>query len=133
MANGHSALVVEDNYLLLDMLTGLIEREGTRVIAASSGEAALATIREKGHAIEWLLTDINLPGLIDGWTVADAFRTVNPGRPVIYSSTAGRIDRRSVPGSIFLRKPFRMHDVVAIARMMMGAEVPAAAPLRAAG
>lgn len=135
MANGHQVLVVEDNYLLLDMLTGVCEREGAQVIAASSGEAALSTIRQKGERIDWLLTDINLPGLIDGWTVADAFRTVNPGRPVIYSSTAGRIDRRSVPGSIFLRKPFRMHDVVAIARMMMGSDGQASAPvpLRATG
>lgn len=135
MRNGQQVLVVEDNYLLLDILTSVCEREGIRVVAASSGEAALAVIREKGDQIEWLLTDINLPGLIDGWTVADAFRTINPGRPVIYSSTDGRIDRRSVPGSIFLRKPFRMHDVVAIARMMIGSETAArdVAPMRAAG
>ncbi|NEU11471.1 response regulator [Methylobacterium sp. BTF04] len=131
MANGRQVLVVEDNYLLLEMLTTLCEREGAQVVAASSGEAALALIREKGAKLDWLLTDINLPGLIDGWTVADAYRTVNPDRPVIYASTAGRIDRRSVPGSIFLRKPFRMHDVVAIARMMMGAA--AVSPLRAVG
>lgn len=133
MANGRQVLVVEDNYLLLEMLTGVCEREGAQVVAASSGEAALAVIRQRGAQIDWLLTDINLPGLIDGWTVADAYRTVNPDRPVIYASTAERIDHLSLPRSLFLRKPFRMHDVVAIARMMMGADAGIPAPLRAAG
>lgn len=135
MANGHRVLVVEDNYLLLDILTTVCEREGIEVVAASSGEAALALIRERGHAIQWLLTDINLPGLIDGWTVADAFRSINPGRPVIYASTDSQVDRRAVPHSIFLRKPFRMHDVVAIARTMIGAGSTTftEVPLRAAG
>lgn len=135
MRNGQQVLVVEDNYLLLDILTSVCEREGVRVVAASSGEAALAAIRQKGDQIHWLLTDINLPGLIDGWVVADAFRTINPGRPVIYASTDGWIDRRSVPGSIFLRKPFRMHDVVALVRMMLASEPSARdlSPMRAAG
>ncbi|KQP33924.1 hypothetical protein ASF49_08710 [Methylobacterium sp. Leaf104] len=116
-------LVVEDNYLLLEMLTALCQRNGIAVVSVSSGEAAVAAIRQAGTAaggaFALLLTDINLPGLIDGWSVAQAFRTLNPDRPVIYASTSGCNDRRAVPDSVFLAKPFRIQDVVDLATSMM--------------
>lgn len=127
-------LIVEDNYLLLDMLASLCERRGMRVVPASSGEAAVAAIRSAGSTprgadLSLLIADINLPGLIDGWTVAEAYRTLNPNRPVIYTSTGARSDRRAVPGSVFLSKPFRIQDAVDLAGAMLWAP-PA---LRAAG
>ncbi|MCJ2033636.1 response regulator [Methylobacterium sp. J-068] len=130
-------LIVEDNYLLLDMLTGVCERYGLAVVSASSGEAAVAAIRQagsdpRGGDLALLITDIHLPGLIDGWAVADSYHALNPGLPVIYTSTGGRSDRRAVPNSIFLSKPFRIQDVVALAGVMMQAEPPSTA-LRAAG
>ncbi|WP_082507854.1 response regulator [Methylobacterium sp. Leaf113] len=119
-------LMVEDNYLLLDMLTGLCERSGIAVVSVSSGEAAIAAIRRAGTqpaspegGFALLLTDINLPGLIDGWTVADAFRQFNPDCPVIYTSTSGCSDRRAVPDSVFLGKPFRIQDVVDLTGALM--------------
>jgi len=140
-------LIVEDNYLLLDMLTGLCERHGIAVTSASSGEAAVAVIRNagsdprgtdsdpRGVDLALLITDINLPGLIDGWAVAEAYRTLNPGLPVIYTSTGGRSDRRAVAGSVFLAKPFRIQDVIDLAGVMMqpARETPIPRALHAAG
>ena len=128
-------LVVEDNYLLLDMLTRQCERHGLTVVAASSGEAALTTLRTGAADLDWLLTDINLPGLIDGWTVADAFRDLYPERPVIYASTRAGFDRRPVSGSLFMRKPFQIREIVALARMMAAERsplLPSMAPWQAA-
>ncbi|MEH3117010.1 MAG: response regulator [Methylorubrum populi] len=113
-----TVLIVEDNYLLLEMLTRLCEQEGMRVRAASSGEAALTMLRSGGETIDWLFTDINLPGLIDGWTVAAAYRERRPHGPVIYASTAVQVGRRTVPGSIYVRKPFRAREILALASMM---------------
>ena len=132
MTRTPSVLIVEDNYLLLEMLTGLCERQGIRVMAASSGEDALTMLRQRGAGIDWLLTDISLPGLIDGWEVAAAYRERHPGRPVIYASTAARIERRSVPGSIFVHKPFQVREIIGLAQMMV-AEANAQDGLRAAG
>jgi CheY-like chemotaxis protein len=133
-------LIVEDNYLLLDMLTGLCERQGIGAMAVSSGEAAVSAIRQAGSEprrsdLALLITDINLPGLIDGWSVAEAFRTLNPDLPVIYTSTGGCSDRRAVSGSIFLSKPFRIQDVVDLAGALMRSpsetQVPRTFPPRA--
>lgn len=132
MVSRPTVLVVEDNYLLLEMLTNLCEQEGIAVLAASSGEAALTMLRDRRTAIDWLFTDINLPGLIDGWSVAAAYRERHPHRPVIYASTAARLERRTVPGSIYVRKPFQIREILALARMMAAAEVNQEG-LRAAG
>ncbi|WP_026596853.1 response regulator [Methylobacterium sp. 77] len=111
-------LIVEDNFLLLAMLTTQCERAGLAVVAASSGEAALTLLRTGGGAVDWLLTDINLPGMIDGWMVADAFRELHPDRPVIYASTNAHFDRKPLRGSLSVRKPFQIREIVALARMM---------------
>ena len=74
--------------------------------------------RNRSEAIDWLFTDIHLPGLIDGWTVAAAYRERHPHRPIIYASTSARTERRTVSGSIYVRKPFEPREILALATMM---------------
>ncbi|KQO72557.1 response regulator receiver protein [Methylobacterium sp. Leaf469] len=121
-------LIVEDNYLLLDMLSRVFDQGGLSVVAVSSGEAALTSIRETGPTIDWLFTDINLPGLVDGWSVADAFRALHPRRPVVYASSGTYPRNRAVSDSLFVAKPFRMQPIAELAR-----GIAAASGLRAAG
>ncbi|MGV7032874.1 response regulator [Methylobacterium symbioticum] len=114
-----NVLVVEDSYILLDIVAQLCASQGVRVIEASSGEAALTVLRGRGQEIDWLFTDIHLPGLIDGWTVAEAFRALHPDRPVVYTSSGTGRNSRAVPGSLYLRKPFQIREVNALVRMMI--------------
>lgn len=111
-------LIVEDSYMLLELLVTLCEQHGVATLSASSGEAALTLLREHGARIDWLLTDIRLPGLVDGWSVAEAYRQIQPHRPVIYSSTTANLNHPAVPGSIFVTKPFVIADILRLARMM---------------
>ncbi|MCF4129784.1 response regulator [Methylobacterium sp. SyP6R] len=111
-------LIVEDSYMLLELLVTLCEQHGVETLTASSGEAALTLLREHGARIDWLLTDIRLPGLVDGWGVAEAYRRIQPLRPVIYSSTTANLNHPAVPGSIFVTKPFVIADILRLARMM---------------
>ncbi|GJE46573.1 response regulator [Methylobacterium soli] len=130
MTSTPTVLIVEDSFLLLEMLTNLCEQEGIRVVEASSGEAALTILRRRGAEIDWLFTDIRLPGLIDGWTVADSYRAIHPDRPVIYASTGPAQERRTVPGSLYVQKPYQVREIIALARMMAQA---LAEPRRRAG
>ncbi|AWB23915.1 response regulator [Methylobacterium currus] len=111
-------LIVEDSYMLLELLVTLCEQHGVATLGAASGEAALALLRQHGSRIGWLLTDIRLPGPIDGWHVAEAYREIQPHRPVIYSSTTATLKRPAVPGSTFVTKPFVIADILRLARMM---------------
>ncbi|QEE41458.1 MULTISPECIES: response regulator [unclassified Methylobacterium] len=130
MRPAQCVLIVEDSYLLLEIIASLCETQGIRVIEASTGEAALTLLRARGHEIDWLFTDIHLPGLIDGWTVAHAFRALHADRPVVYTSTDAS-GGRGVAGSLFLRKPFQVEAVNRLVRMM--GDGLSDAPLCAAG
>ncbi len=123
-------LLVEDSYMLLELLVTLCEQHGLATLTASSGEAALMLLREHGGRIDWLLTDIRLPGLVDGWSVAEAYRQIQPHRPVIYSSTTANLRHPAVPGSIFVTKPYVIADILRLARMM-GSEMEATRRLSA--
>jgi CheY-like chemotaxis protein len=97
-------LVVEDEWLLrLELVEELI-RAGWRVVEAASGEDALALL-EAGERFDFLVTDIRLPGAVDGWQVAQSARARYPTLPVIYVSANPIHEDRRVPGSIFLGKP----------------------------
>lgn len=130
MSRAQSVLIVEDSYLLLEIVASLCEARGIRVLEASTGEAALTLLRRRGSEIDSLLTDIHLPGLIDGWTVAGAFRMIKPEGPVVYTSADTMSPRHGVPGSLFLRKPFQIREVDAAVRAMAAGFAPP--PLQAA-
>lgn len=111
-------LIVEDSAMLLELLVILCAQHGVATLTASSGEAALALLRQHGRRIDWLLTDIRLPGAVDGWAVAEVYRQIRPHRPVIYASTAATLTHPAVPGRTVVTKPFAIADLLRLMRMM---------------
>ncbi len=107
-----SVLFVEDDADLRDVISAELELAGFHVIVAETGEEAMAVLREREGSVDWLFTDIRLPGLIDGWRVADEFRFSHPLRPVVFATGARGERPRDVNDSLFLRKPYRASDVV---------------------
>jgi two-component system, OmpR family, response regulator len=110
---GRRILVVEDDVVLRDMLVKGLQKSGYDVLSAETGEQALAVLREWGGRIDWLFVDIRLPGVIDGWVVGSEFTLNHPLRPVIYASAYAPDFSRQVAGSVFMRKPVRIKDIVA--------------------
>jgi CheY-like chemotaxis protein len=106
-------LVVEDEFLLRLELADAITDAGWQVLEAGSGEEALVQIQNLGQ-IDFLITDIRLPGPVDGWAVAEAARLRHPRLPVIYVSANPINDARRVPDSIFLGKPVDVQEVLKI-------------------
>ena len=76
------------------------------------GEDALAILRSE-H-VDWLLTDIRLPGLVDGWIVGSEFTITHPLRPVIYISGTQPDSSRRPNGSLFLFKPVDASDLIGL-------------------
>ena len=107
-----TVLFVEDEAELRLPVLCSLERSGFRVLTATTGEEALDTLRSRAGQVDWLFTDIRLPGLIDGWRVADEFRFSHPLRPVIFATGAAAERPRDVNESLFLRKPYAVSDVV---------------------
>jgi len=108
----YTCLVVEDEWLLRMELVDELQSAGWSTLEASTGEEALALLDEM-PAIHFLITDIRLTGPVDGWGVADRFRTLHPNGAVIYVSANPDLAARRLPGSVFLGKPVEMRSVLA--------------------
>ena len=60
MRPAQSVLIVEDSYLLLEIVASLCETHGIRVIEASTGEAALTVLRERGVGIRTMTAELGV-------------------------------------------------------------------------
>ncbi|APO52161.1 Response regulator [Bradyrhizobium diazoefficiens] len=69
--------------MIREFIVEALREAGYHVIHASTGEEALAWC--KRHAAGVLVTDVRLPGQVDGWQLAERFREQDPELPVIYA------------------------------------------------
>jgi CheY-like chemotaxis protein len=112
-----SVLVVEDEPLILDIVADELNDAGFNVLQATTGEEAVAILNTV-PLIDLLLTDIRLPGSVDGWGVAEHAREIFRTLPVIYVTGYSGKPVRQVPDSILLMKPYRPSAVVKAAKVL---------------
>jgi CheY-like chemotaxis protein len=99
-------LLVEDEFLISEWVAETLSDYGFAVRTATNAADALRQIMSA--PIDVLFTDINLPGGMDGATLARRVRELLPNLPVVYAS--GRVNmldsKQRVPGSLFVAKPY---------------------------
>ncbi|MBX2991192.1 MAG: response regulator [Bacteroidetes bacterium] len=88
-SGGETILVVEDEQLLLDLVKGLLESKGYKVLSAVDGLEAINIYSSKKDEIDLVLTDLGLPK-IDGWEAFQRMKEINPNVKVVFAS--GYID-----------------------------------------
>ncbi len=115
-------LLVEDDFLVRMALADALRDEGFEVIAVPDGDQAAAQI-DGPDGFDLLLTDIEMPGTLDGIGVAIHARNRDPGIPVVI--VTGRPEgMRSVaslePPTILLHKPCIPEEVITAARRLVG-------------
>jgi CheY-like chemotaxis protein len=115
-----SILIVEDEEITRTIVVRYFEAAGLKVHAAETGAEALAILRTYGREIDWLFTDIQLPGEISGWIVGAEFNLNHPLRPVIYATASARHASSQAAGSVFIQKPYSPRDVFAVFRELDG-------------
>jgi PAS domain S-box-containing protein len=102
-------LVVDDEVIVRMLLVELLEEEGYTVIEAHDGASAVQALNETGE-IDLLVTDVGLPGGMNGRQLADAIRTRHPELGVLF--VTGYADMQVVDGSnpqsntLVMAKPF---------------------------
>jgi signal transduction histidine kinase/ActR/RegA family two-component response regulator len=111
-------LLVEDNPEVADASMGLLEQLGCEVRCVADAEAALQAL-ERDTTIDLVLSDIVMPGRMDGLALARAVREKYPGLPVLlatgYSEAAQGVDAEFP----ILRKPYQMGELSkAVATLM---------------
>lgn len=108
---GH-VLVVEDEMPLRFELIDAFEEAGFMVLEAGTADAALNILLEK--AVAALVTDVEMPGRLDGLGLAEIALLLDPERPVVICtgrSPAGL--SRAPAAALLLLKPCPSEVVVA--------------------
>lgn len=105
-------LYAEDSQFLREYVSKRLRASGYAVVNAPSGDEAFAALLD-GAAVDILLTDINMPGTLDGWTLAQRCRELRPRLEVIYASSERGDPDWQVAGSRFVPKPYEFYDLLA--------------------
>ncbi len=108
-------LVVDDDEAVLELAREFLERAGFDVLAAESGRAGVALLRDRKDEIAAVVLDLVMPGMGGGEAMLEMLR-IRPELPVIVTSgydkenVAERLKSREISG--FLYKPYEAEDLV---------------------
>lgn len=101
-----SVLVVDDEDVLLDMITALIEDLGYRAVTATNGVEALHILHSEAEPPFLIISDIMMPKM-SGTALAEEIRA-DPrlcNVPIVLMSAAGRAPKNGIADH-FMHKPF---------------------------
>ncbi len=106
-------LLVEDDPLVRAAVLRLLVTSGLAVTPVGDGEAAKEAMEEEID-FDLLVTDLRMPGQLDGLAVASEWRRRGQ-RPIVFVSS--HFDDTSAPSplgpqDIFIRKPFRRAEFI---------------------
>jgi DNA-binding response OmpR family regulator len=114
MITALTILLVEDEQEFRDSLHELLEDAGFGVSDAGSGDVGLRMLKIDQPLI--LVTDINMPGSLDGVGLAKAARLLYPDLPVLFMTGRPELLECALkvgkPGAV-LKKPFKFAEMLA--------------------
>ena len=109
---GRTVLIVDDEATIRILAAEVLEDLGYRVLQSDSGSGGLEALGMAGH-VDLLLTDVGLPGGINGRQLADAARVARPDLKVLfitgYAENAVLNHKHLAHGMHVLTKPFTMN------------------------
>ena len=122
MADRPSIMVVDDERDIRDLLVEWLGEEGYAVHTAANPAAALALL-DSNPDIALLLTDVVMPGGLNGFDLARRAQVARPALKVIYISAysmAEAVAQARPNDEPMLRKPFRLEQVLSEVRRTLG-------------
>jgi CheY-like chemotaxis protein len=84
--NPHTVLLVEDEVLVRLMIADKLRDAGYTVIEASNAQEASELLRHSSIAVRVILTDIQMPGALDGVGLARKVRSEYPAIKIVLTS-----------------------------------------------
>ncbi|MEH3086591.1 MAG: PAS domain-containing protein [Xylophilus ampelinus] len=121
-SQGETVLVVDDEPAVRMLMTEVLDELGYRTLEGDDGQSGLRILRSDAR-IDLLITDIGLPGGMNGRQFADAARALRPGLKVLfvtgYAENALAGEGHLQPGMAVLTKPFALEALGARIREMI--------------
>jgi len=120
--DGETVLVIEDEKTIRLLIAEVLEEVGYEVLTAEDGVSGLRLLQSQ-RRIDLLVTDVGLPGGLNGRQVADAGRVARPGLKVLfitgYAENAAVGNGHLDHGMQILTKPFDINVLANKVREMM--------------
>ncbi len=120
--DGETVLVVEDEPLVAMLIADVLEELGYATIDAADAASGLAVL-QSGRRIDLLITDVGLPGGMNGRQLADVAREARPELKVLfvtgYAEGGVLDDYHSAPGVQVITKPFAIPALATRIRAML--------------
>jgi PAS domain S-box-containing protein len=116
-----TVLVVEDEEAVRELAAEVLTGHGYTVLAAATGEDALALVAERTRPLDLVLSDVMLPGM-KGPTLVEELRKLHPEARTIFISgyAPALISERGVQADVpFLPKPFTATALAAKVREVL--------------
>jgi PAS domain S-box-containing protein len=120
---GATVLLVDDEEMVRGVAAERLRELGHRVLEAPDGPAALRLL-DRDARIDLLVTDVGLPGGLNGRQVAEAVRERAPGIPVLFiTGYAGAV---LPPGTDVIGKPFELDALARRVAALLASSGPGA-------
>ncbi len=123
-ASGETVLVVDDEPLVRMLVVEALEELGYGAIEAADGPAGLKVLQSHAR-IDLLVTDVGLPGGMNGRQMADAGRELRPGLKVLfitgYAENAVLGHGHLAHGMHVMTKPFALDKLMARIQSLIAA------------
>ncbi len=127
---GEAVLLVEDEAGVRELVAERLRELGYRVLEAADGPAALRLLRS-GARVDVLVTDVGLPGGLNGRQVADVARERRPDLPVLfitgYAAVTLAHGAALDPGMEMMTKPFALDALATRIRDLKRSPAPSSA------
>lgn len=115
-------LLVEDDFLVAELVDEALRESGLDVETAHSGGAALRRIEAEPRSFQVVVTDIDLGGDLNGFDVARRAREMNPDVKVVYVTGRSSNIHAAEAGAMIFPKPFDPFDLAGQLRLLLGRE-----------
>jgi len=122
-----AVLVVEDEPLVRQYVSDVLGQSGFEVIVASTGEEALTLLAQGGLCV--VITDIAMPGAIDGFELARRVHETSPRTGVIMVSGVREPSEAHLHSGVrFMTKPVKAATLLRLVREMADPRAPLPEP-----
>jgi len=113
-------LVVDDELCIRILLTELLSEAGLEAIYAADADEAVAILRQV-ESIALVLTDLNMPGSMNGLGLAQFVRRNRPRTKVVFLSSDASESALRDWGDGFLSKPCDFRSVIGTVTRVLAA------------
>jgi CheY-like chemotaxis protein len=112
---GQLVVLVEDDTAARELMTGVLEERGYRVVQAENGQEALDFLRQADAAPALILLDLSMP-VMDGWQFSSLVQQ-DPALariPRVVISGGHNLERHAAQLQAvgYVRKPLHIHDLL---------------------